>query len=89
MNIFNVLRQIIISGINAVAGILPSVDTSVATKITDSVDSIRTAIAQGAYYFPVNHLFTYLKLILAIEVGFLTYRLVRNIIGMLSLGKLK
>lgn len=65
--------------------LFPSANPTTVSSITSSVTTFRSYMAGANWIFPVDTFFTVLGLIIAIESSWLLYKLIRWLVGILSL----
>jgi hypothetical protein len=89
MNFFNIFSDIVITALKFVIGLFPAVNTQVLSNISIGSSQFHTYLQQASFLFPAGNLLLILGFMIAVEVSLFSYRLIKLIIGYLSLGNIK
>jgi len=87
--IFNAIVTFITGAVNFVIGILPDANTDVVDLIYSTILSLRTALTTIDWFFPVNTALLVLSAIFVIQGSIFTWKIIKYVAGVLSVGILK
>lgn len=76
----DLFKSLILSLLNMFLGFLPNADTVAVTKITDFATQFNDIMENASYFFPVNDFMIVAGIIIASELAFLTYKVVKWLI---------
>ena len=86
MNIFNVFRSLVFGIITFIGNLLPNADSNAVSQLNSAMGTFRSSLASASWLFPVNQLFIVLGIVIVIELSLFTWRIIKLIVGWVSLG---
>lgn len=87
--IFEALLSFCYFILGAFLQLLPLTDPATTAKITQYTSSFRSYAAGAAWFFPIDTIFGFMAVVFAIELVIFTYKVVRWVMSMLTVGVVK